>query len=76
MKDEPNISWKAEKNTYYTLIMTAPDAPSRIREFNHWLVVNIPGSQVNQGEVKTEYMGAAPPQETGKILISLCTIVS
>jgi phosphatidylethanolamine-binding protein (PEBP) family uncharacterized protein len=71
MKEQPSVSWRAESDkTYYTLILTAPDAPSRIREFNHWLVVNIPGSQVNKGEVKAEYMGAAPPQTTGNYSIS------
>lgn len=31
----------------------------------HWLVINIPGSKVNQGEVLTPYMGPSPPAGTG-----------
>ena len=35
--------------------LTDPDAPSRAeaiyREWHHWLVVNIPGMNVSQGEV-------------------------
>jgi phosphatidylethanolamine-binding protein (PEBP) family uncharacterized protein len=52
--------------------MTDPDAPSRqnakFREWHHWLVVNIPGSQLSLGEVKSEYIGAGPPQGTGTSL--------
>ena len=37
------------------LIVTDPDAPSRaepsIREVLHWLVVNVPGNDINKGEV-------------------------
>lgn len=49
-----------------------PDAPSRqtpkAREWQHWLVVNIPGNKVNKGQVLTEYVGAGPPQGTGEWL--------
>jgi phosphatidylethanolamine-binding protein (PEBP) family uncharacterized protein len=36
------------------------------REFRHWLVGNIPGDKVNQGETLTEYVGSGPPKDTGK----------
>lgn len=46
-----------------------PDAPSRenpeFREILHWLVVNIPGNEVNKGKVITEYIGSGPPQGSG-----------
>lgn len=49
--------------------MTDPDAPSRKnptnREWHHWLVGNIPGSQVDKGETLTEYVGSAPPEGSG-----------
>ncbi len=36
--------------------MTDPDAPSRANpkagEWNHWLVINIPGNKTEMGEVK------------------------
>lgn len=45
-----------------------PDAPSRtdpkFREWNHWCVVNIPGSDVSRGEVLSQYVGSGPPQGT------------
>lgn len=48
-----------------------PDAPSRTllkhrREWHHWCVVNIPGSDVSKGEVLSEYVGSGPPKGTGK----------
>lgn len=65
----PSVKYEGSKDAYYTLIMTDPDAPSRknpvAREFNHWLVVNIPGSDVEAGETLTAYLGSGPPKDTG-----------
>jgi phosphatidylethanolamine-binding protein (PEBP) family uncharacterized protein len=57
----------------YTLVMIDPDVPSRkepkLKEWyynlfiklnlerRHWVVVNIPQSRVNKGEVDTSYLG-------------------
>jgi phosphatidylethanolamine-binding protein len=62
MKHQPTVNWDAvHESGYYTLIMTDPDAPSRqnpkFREWHHWLIVNIPGDKINEGEVKSEYVG-------------------
>nr|XP_033321264.1 protein D2-like isoform X1 [Megalopta genalis] len=69
VKDQPEISWDADANAYYTLCMTDPDAPSRkdpkFREWHHWLVGNIPGADVSKGEVLSEYVGSGPPKGTG-----------
>lgn len=69
VKNQPKVEWQAEAGTYYTLIMTDPDAPSRkepvMREWHHWLVGNIPGDQLNKGEVLTEYVGSGAPKDTG-----------
>lgn len=52
--------------------MTDPDAPSRedpkFREWHHWLVGNIPGSEIAKGETLSAYVGSGPPQGTGKLL--------
>jgi phosphatidylethanolamine-binding protein (PEBP) family uncharacterized protein len=65
----PTLKWTGDGNSLYTLIMTDPDAPSRkepkFREWHHWLVVNIPGTNINQGEVLAEYVGSGPPKGTG-----------
>ncbi|XP_055849016.1 protein D3-like [Episyrphus balteatus] len=69
VKNQPKVEWKVQKNTFYTLILTDPDAPSRaepkMREFHHWLVVNIPGNDIAKGEVLTEYVGSGPPKDSG-----------
>lgn len=45
------------------------DAPSRknptLREWQHWLVVNIPRRNVDKGEVSSEYLASCPPKDTG-----------
>lgn len=65
----PQVSWQADPNSLYTLIMTDPDVPSRRypvnREFLHWLVVNIPGDNVHGGQHVVEYFGSQPPPGTG-----------
>lgn len=49
--------------------MTDPDAPSRaepaFREIKHWLVVNIPGSEISKGRLIAAYRGSGPPAGTG-----------
>ncbi|KAF2895554.1 hypothetical protein ILUMI_10618 [Ignelater luminosus] len=69
MKDEPHISYEADPDEYYTLIMIDPDAPRRKnpiqKEWQAWLVVNIPGSRVKDGETLTEYIPPCPVNFTG-----------
>ncbi|RXG69018.1 Phosphatidylethanolamine-binding protein-like F40A3.3 [Armadillidium vulgare] len=69
VQNVPQVSWEAEEGSYYTLIMTDPDAPSRkepkFREWHHWLVGNIPGSDVSKGETLSQYVGSGPPKGTG-----------
>jgi phosphatidylethanolamine-binding protein len=69
VKDAPTVEWNADSNTFYTLCMTDPDAPSRkdpqFREWHHWLVGNIPGANVAKGETLSAYIGSGPPQGTG-----------
>ena len=46
-----------------------PDAPSRAepkyREWHHWLIGNISGSDVASGDVLSAYVGSGPPKDTG-----------
>lgn len=68
-KEKPQVVWRAEPGSYYTLVKTDPDAPSRVnpifREIRHWTVVNIPGSAVGRGDEVVEYVGAGPPKDSG-----------
>ena len=63
------VNWPAEEAAFYTLILTDPDAPSRTNPTNgqwqHWLVTNIPGNRVDQGQVLSDYVGSGPPKATG-----------
>lgn len=69
VKDEPSVEWVAEEDTFYTLLLTDPDAPSRaqpaVREWHHWLVGNIQGSNVASGDVLSQYVSSAPPLDSG-----------
>jgi len=68
VKNPPVLDWQAEANSFYTIVMNDPDAPSRadpkFREWHHWCVVNIPGNDVGAGQVLTEYVGSGPPKGT------------
>uniref|UniRef100_A0A1A9ZSY2 Phosphatidylethanolamine-binding protein n=1 Tax=Glossina pallidipes TaxID=7398 RepID=A0A1A9ZSY2_GLOPL len=65
----PEIFWEAKPGAYYTLMMIDPDAPSRssprFRSYQHWLVTNIPGDQIEKGDIVVGYIGAMPPKHTG-----------
>lgn len=69
VKDSPSVKWNIQDDGFYLLCMTDPDAPSRkspkFREWHHWLVGNIPGGNVEIGEVLSGYIGAGPPKGTG-----------
>lgn len=69
VQDEPHVEWSADQNNLYMLVMIDPDAPSRrnpkARSFKHWHVINIPGSDVAEGDIIAEYVGAGPPRRTG-----------
>lgn len=69
VKDQPSVTWAAKDQEYYLLAMIDPDAPSRedpkFREWHHWLVGNILGSNLAKGEVLSDYIGSGPPKGTG-----------
>ncbi|XP_055902815.1 protein D2-like [Eupeodes corollae] len=61
----PDLDWNADENELYTVLMTDPDAPGQLKEFRHWLVVNIPGKNVAKGKIIFDYIGSGPPKGTG-----------
>uniref|UniRef100_A0A1A9W5Q3 Phosphatidylethanolamine-binding protein n=1 Tax=Glossina brevipalpis TaxID=37001 RepID=A0A1A9W5Q3_9MUSC len=65
----PDIYYKALPNAYYTIMMIDPDVPSRsspmFRSYQHWLIVNIPGDQLEKGDDVVEYIGPIPSKNTG-----------
>nr|XP_018903754.1 PREDICTED: protein D3-like [Bemisia tabaci] len=56
-----NITWEADNGTLHTLLLVDPDWPIKkprtINEFPHWMVGNIPGSNVEKGETIIDYVG-------------------
>ncbi|XP_049326266.1 phosphatidylethanolamine-binding protein 1-like [Astyanax mexicanus] len=64
------MDWEGcDSSKLYTLILTDPDAPSRndpvMREWHHFLVVNVRGNDVSTGCVLSEYVGSGPPKGSG-----------
>ncbi|QCD85427.1 protein MOTHER of FT and TFL1-like [Vigna unguiculata] len=62
----PKLTLTGKKESLYTLIMTDPDAPSpsepSMREWVHWIVVDIPGgTNPFRGKEILAYTGPKPP---------------
>ncbi|XP_072154864.1 protein D3-like isoform X3 [Bemisia tabaci] len=63
------VDWPYDIKAFYTLIMTDPDSPSTSdpynREWQHWVVRNIPELRIDLGEVLAPYIGAIHPKGDG-----------
>ncbi|GLU12931.1 hypothetical protein SLE2022_295860 [Rubroshorea leprosula] len=62
----PKVVISGQSHDLYTLVMTDPDAPSpsepTMREWVHWIVVDIPGgTNPTRGKETLPYMGPRPP---------------
>ncbi|WAR17475.1 OV16-like protein [Mya arenaria] len=70
VRSPPSVSYDAEPDSYYTLICNDPDAPSRadpkFGEFHHWLVTNVPGCRIEDGDERTAYIGSGAPKGTAE----------
>ncbi|XP_014250210.1 protein D2-like isoform X2 [Cimex lectularius] len=68
-KNPPILKWSSDPNALYLICMIDPDMPNpskpRLKEFQHWVVGNIPGDDVPTGDVLTAYIGPVPPQDGG-----------
>ena len=62
---EPSaVSWPAENDKIYTLVML--DHDSVVGGPNlHWMLINIPGTDIDKGQTIAEYNSPAPVQGTG-----------
>ncbi|KAH7706560.1 OV-16 antigen 1 [Aphelenchoides avenae] len=69
LQAKPAVSWEFAAGANYTFMTVDPDAPAPnhpfARSWVHWLVVNVPGDRVAQGQVIQEYNGPLPPSRTG-----------
>ena len=73
----------SENSTVCTVVRADPDAPSRwnpkFAQWRHWLVVNVPCTDIAQGETITAYVGAAPPKGTGLhryVILGECVLMA
>lgn len=61
---EPKVEYNTKSDGLYTMILHDPDAV--VGNYFHWLVVNIPGDNIKNGNALFEYKGPAPPKGSGK----------
>ncbi|XP_072154745.1 phosphatidylethanolamine-binding protein 1-like [Bemisia tabaci] len=68
-KEPYNVTWGANATDMYTLCLFDFDAPVRaapvLRSYIHWLVGNIPGAGVKNGETFFEYFPLRARADTG-----------
>ena len=60
---EPKISYNPNNDQLYTFLMHDPD--SIHGDYCHWLIINIPGNNLNNGDIILPYKGPSPPPKTG-----------
>ncbi|XP_041988293.1 39S ribosomal protein L38, mitochondrial [Aricia agestis] len=65
--ERPIVNYESDPNTLWTLALTSLDGhlTESDKEYVHWLVVNIPGNQVEKGDVIAEYLRPFPLKGTG-----------
>ncbi|KAG9267472.1 39S ribosomal protein L38, mitochondrial [Astyanax mexicanus] len=63
----PHISFEAEEDSLWTLLLTSPDEHLHDgeQEYVHWLVGNIPGGAVLSGQEICPYIAPFPAKGTG-----------
>jgi phosphatidylethanolamine-binding protein (PEBP) family uncharacterized protein len=60
---KPTIYYKADPNKLYTFIVDDHDSTAGNRL--HWLIINIPGTKMDQGIQLLPYKGPDPPPNSG-----------
>ena len=66
---KPNISYSKSDSEFSTLLIWDPDAPAK--SYIHWLVVNIPGSQISLGQEILKYKPPTPPSGVHRYFVTL-----
>jgi phosphatidylethanolamine-binding protein (PEBP) family uncharacterized protein len=66
---EPKVTLTGlDTNKFYTIIMYDRNASTPSHYYIHWVIVNIPGSDIIKGETVFKYEGPGPPKGTGQHL--------
>ena len=66
---QPTFHWNANPDTLYTVLMWDPDAPAS--SWIHLLVINIPTSDLSQGQTVISYTPPTPPSGTHRYFVTL-----
>ncbi|CAK1540538.1 unnamed protein product [Leptosia nina] len=63
----PVVSYKSDADSLWTLVLTSLDGhlTEHNKEYVHWLVANIPGGDVDKGDVMIDYLQPFPLKGTG-----------
>ncbi|XP_043522800.1 39S ribosomal protein L38, mitochondrial isoform X1 [Frieseomelitta varia] len=66
-RELPNVGYKAQDDTLWTLVMCTPDGnlENSNSEYCHWFLGNIPGNKVEQGEQIIDYLRPIPTRGVG-----------
>ncbi|XP_065339750.1 large ribosomal subunit protein mL38 [Cloeon dipterum] len=64
---QPVIQFKSDPDTFWTLVLTNPDGhlTKENSEYVHWMIGNIPGSDVSKGDVIFDYLQPFPLKGVG-----------
>jgi len=68
VREKPSIKYEGKQDSFYTLMLVDPDIPLKTvmhDAWNHYMVVNVPGNAVEQGQVLADWIPPSPPKETG-----------
>lgn len=62
----PIVEWSPASHSLYTVIMYDLDAPypNDPHLFLHWLVVNVPGNDIDLGQTVVSYLPPSPPNDS------------
>jgi large subunit ribosomal protein L38 len=66
-QNPPSVSFIADPDTLWTLILTNPDGNvyEEGKEVLHWMIGNIPGNKIEEGELLCDYLQPLPLRQTG-----------
>lgn len=67
--EKPNIHYAKAPTEFSTLLIWDPDASAS--SYIHWLIVNIPGSQISLGQEIVPYKPPTPPSGIHRYFVTL-----
>lgn len=73
---EPAVDYDCSEDSHWTLVLANPDGNlfEKGKEVLHWMIGNIPGSRISNGQILCEYLPPVPVQGTGFHRFVFCLI--